>query len=48
MSNGRKEPVDTQRTKKGAEIPVPKLGDVLRDLKKVAKGRRSTSDSAKK
>ncbi len=41
-----KEP--TQKTPKGHEIPVPKRGDVLRDLKKVAKGKRSTPDSAKK
>ena len=38
----------TQKTSKGHEIPVPKRSDVLRDLKKVAKGRRSTPDRTKK
>lgn len=37
-----------QKTPKGHEIPVPKRGDVMRDLKNVAKGKRSTPDSAKK
>ena len=37
-----------QKTPKGHEIPVPKLSDVHRDLRKVAKGKRSTSDRAKK
>lgn len=27
----------TQKTKKGHEIPVPKRGEVMRDLKKLAK-----------
>jgi hypothetical protein len=30
----RKQP--TQTTRKGAEIPVPKRGDFMRDLRKVA------------
>lgn len=38
----------TQKTPKGHEIPVPKRTDVLRDLKKVAKGKRLTPDRAKK
>ncbi len=38
----------TQKTPKGHEIPIPKRADVFRDLKKVAKGKRSTADSAKK
>jgi hypothetical protein len=37
-----------QKTPKGHEIPIPKRSDVLRDLKKVAKGKRSTPDRAKK
>ena len=41
-----KEP--TQKTPKGHEIPVPKRSDFLRDLKKAAKAKPSTSDSAKK
>ena len=38
----------TQKTPKGHEIPVPKRSDFMRDLKKVAKPKRSTSDNAKK
>lgn len=30
----------TQKTPKGARIPVPKRGDVMRDLRKVAKDAR--------
>ena len=37
-----------QKTPKGHEIPVPKRGDFMRDLKKVAKGKRSTPDRANK
>jgi hypothetical protein len=37
-----------QRTPKGHEIPVPKRGDVLRDLKKVAKAKPSTPRRTKK
>ncbi len=37
-----------QKTPKGHEIPIPKRSDVLRDLKKVAKGKRSTPNRAKK
>jgi hypothetical protein len=38
-----------QKTLKGHEIPVPKRSDVLRDLRKVAKGgKRSTPDGADK
>jgi len=35
--NGSTERHDVQRTKKGLEIPVPKRGDFMRNLKKVAK-----------
>jgi sortase (surface protein transpeptidase) len=38
----------TQKTSKGHEIAVPRRRDVFRDLKKVAKGKRSTPDRAKK
>ena len=34
-----------QKTPKGHEIPIPKRSDVFRDLKKVAKSKRSTSNS---
>jgi hypothetical protein len=37
-----------QKTTKGHEIPVPKRSDVLRDLKKVAKGKRSTPGGSDK
>ncbi len=37
-----------QKTPKGHEIPVPKRSDFMRDLKKAAKGKPSTSDGAKK
>ncbi len=37
-----------QKTPKGHEIPIPKRSEFIRDLKKVAKPKRSTSDSAKK
>ena len=37
-----------QRTPKDHEIPVPKRDDFLRDLKKVAKGKPSTSRRPKK
>ena len=37
-----------QKTPKGHEIPVPKRGDFLRDLKKVSKTKRSTPNGAKK
>lgn len=37
-----------QKTPTGHEIPISKRSDLLRDLKKVAKGKRSTPDSAKK
>ena len=32
----REDRAKTQKTKKGYEIPVPKRGDFLRDLKKAA------------
>jgi len=39
----------TQRTEKGAEIPVPKRGDVFRDLEKVARPKPENSpDSPQK
>lgn len=38
----------TQKTPKGHEIPVPKRGDFLRNLKKAAKGKRSTPDRSDK
>ncbi len=38
----------TQRTPKGHEIPVTKRGEFLRNLKKAAKAKSSTADSAKK
>lgn len=34
MAGDKKEP--TQRTPEGAEIPVPKRGDFMRDMEKVA------------
>jgi hypothetical protein len=37
-----------QKTPKGEEIPISKREDVLRDLKKVAKVKSSTSRRAKK
>jgi hypothetical protein len=38
----KKEP--TQETPQGQEIPVPKRGDVLRDLAKIAKANKPASD----
>lgn len=35
----------TQETPEGATIPVPKRGDVLRDLRKVAKADKPPSDA---
>lgn len=35
-----------QQTPKGHEIPVPKRSEVLRHLRNVAKGKRSTPDGA--
>ncbi len=37
-----------QKTPKGHEIPVPKRGDFLRDLKKVAKAKKSPTRRPKK
>ena len=37
--------VPTQETPQGEAIPVPKRGDVLRDLRKVAKARPRDDDS---
>jgi hypothetical protein len=39
-------PIETQKTPKGKEIPIPKREDVLRDLKKVASAR--VTDDRKK
>jgi hypothetical protein len=41
-----KEP--TQKTPKGHEIPVPKRGDFLRNLKKVVKRKKSPTRRPKK
>lgn len=35
--NGRTERTDKQRTKQGAEIPVPTRGEFMQNLKKAAK-----------
>jgi hypothetical protein len=40
--NDRDEP--KQRTKEGAEIPIPKRGDFFKNLEKVAKPKRDDSD----
>lgn len=37
MGKGRKP--KTQTTEKGMEIPVPKRGDVMRDLRKVSESK---------
>jgi hypothetical protein len=37
MKNGRTEAKTKQRTKTGLEIPVPKRGEFMRNLKKAAK-----------
>lgn len=45
--NGRPQP--TERTPKGAEVPVPKRTDFFANLKKVAKvGKHSTPSGTKK
>jgi len=36
-TNGKHEDKTTQRTKKGAKIPVPKRADFIKNLRKVAK-----------
>ncbi len=38
----------TQKTPKGYEIPVPKRSEFIRDLKKVAKAKKSPTRSSKK
>jgi hypothetical protein len=42
----KSKPRPTQQTPQGAEIPVPSVGDVMRDLRKVAKGRPPSDTSA--
>jgi len=37
----------TQETKQGAEIPIPTREEVFRDLTKVAKSRKSSTDACK-
>lgn len=37
MAQSEKEPM--QRTPQGAEIPVPKRGDLMRDMRKIAKAK---------
>lgn len=37
MNNGKREDKTKQRTKQGAEIPVPKRSDFMKDLRKVSK-----------
>jgi hypothetical protein len=36
----------TQTTEKGAEIPVPKRGDVFQALKKIAKAEKDTDEES--
>jgi hypothetical protein len=37
MRNGKREDKTKQRTKQGMEIPVPKRGEFMRNLRKAAK-----------
>lgn len=41
----RKQP--TQTTPKGAEIPIPKRGDFMRDLRKVASEQNTRAETVK-
>lgn len=46
MAENERKPTQPTQPKKGkpAEVPVPKRSDVLRDLSKVAKGRKAPKD----
>lgn len=45
----KEKPVATEKTPKGANVPIPKRGEFFSNLKKVAKvGKRSTTSGAKK